>query len=134
MSHCGYDLGWLADAMAELSSLKQKLGAAASADASLRAALAARAPTLDALSLPYDVLEEQMPQPSEAVADMQCTADISELLSSLEATGRALDVTLSEARAACNDAEVEALTDQLVHHATAPGDGAAAAGDGRTES
>ena len=111
------------DAREELSSLREKLATARHADGALNAALGARADALEPLALPYEVLAEQVPRRPVSLAEEPCAKDVRALLQSLETTARAMDATLSEARAACEDGGAlgeRAITDALVYR----GDGA----------
>ena len=111
------------DAREELSSLREKLATARHADGALNAALGARTDALEPLALPYEVLAEQVPRRPVSLAEEPCAKDVRALLQSLETTARAMDATLSEARAACEDGGAlgeRAITDALVYR----GDGA----------
>ena len=129
-----------ADAREELSILRMKLNAAADANASLRAAFAARQPLLAPLSLPYATLEQQIPQRAQVctsplavvralrptpntqqeLKEMGCTRDVETLLQSVQTTAKAIGATLVEAKGLASEEEMKILTDQLMcrlrHH------------------
>ena len=114
-----------ADARQELSELKHKLSVAADADGALRDAIAARSELLEPLGVPFDVLEEQVPAAAEGAGSAAaCAVDVQMLLDSLEETNRSMDVTISAARAVCDDSAVSAITDRLVQRGACDGDGA----------
>ena len=104
-----------ADTRTDLSTLKAKLAAAAEADAGLRSAFDASAEALEPLMVPYAMLCDGVPTGHEGLATLPCTQDVVALIQSLETTGHAMDAALADARAACTDADVDSVTDELVY-------------------